>query len=211
MSYHITSYYIISYYIIPYYIISYYIISYQIIFYFCPTSVFVHVCRFVSYGCNGSILYPAARMAISLSKKVEEEEEGEDAENLGGSTVWNQTFLSEHSYPITCCTTDISSRYFATGDSVVNPINRLTPEPSRIVVWDVIDSIAIASIEIPISTAPGESQRQCQNENKDKSENKDESQSESWMRMRHLVHRNVLLFLSILLLYFIIVLIIYYI
>ena len=161
-------------------------------FSFCPTSVFVHVCRFVSYGCNGSILYPAARMAISLSKKVEEEEEGEDAENLGGSTVWNQTFLSEHSYPITCCTTDISSRYLATGDSVVNPINRLTPEPSRIVVWDVIDSIAIASIEIPISTAPGESQRQ--NENKDKSENKDESQSESWMRMRNIVHRNVLSF-----------------
>ena len=121
-------------------------------------------------------------MAISLTKKTEEEEEGEDSENLGGSTIWTQTFLSEHSYPITCCTTDRSCRYLATGDSVVNPVDRFTPEPSRVIVWDLIELIVVASIEIPLSTATGEKESENQKERERETKNERKNNKKEYER-----------------------------
>ena len=108
-------------------------------------------------------MYPAAKMAISLSKKTsyndndnDGDQEFDDPESSNGPFLWKQRFLLEHSYPITCCSIDSNLKYFVTGDSIMTPKNPITPEPSRVVIWDILESIAIASIEIPLSAATGD-------------------------------------------------------
>ena len=60
-----------------------------------------------------------------------------------------------HSPTLSSCCSDSSSRYLATGDSIIDPQNPSTPECARVIIWDTVTSTAVASIQIPLASATG--------------------------------------------------------